>query len=479
LLIALTGYGLIRFVFPAEAASHSYSQGKKRSDDFRGGHWAILVLIVGALLSVIGYVGAVLGTLIKSAICRQREFLADASAVQFTRNPAGLAGALKKIGGMPYGSLMRSGAAAELSHMFFGAGLRRSILLFSTHPPLTERIRRLDPTFDGHFEQTAPIRAFTSVEPPRPATDARKARSEETRAMRPAKPALAPLEPEAAVAAIGAPTAEHLAYAAALKESMPQSLVRLAHEPAGAKAVIFALMLNESDAVRAAQIELVGRQGLPDVFAALESILPELSALAPEARLPLMALAVPALRRMDAEQFDRFSDNMYAVAAMDGRINVFEYAVHRMLKRHVAPAFVKSGPAKVHFYKIAPVLRECGELLSTLAHFGRPDDAGAARRSFDQGVDRLGDAKRWIQMTPAQQCGIPLVEKALARLAHAAPKVKRTILAACAACVRGAGHVTVRQAELLRAIADALECPMPPLLPGEQLRPPPLAGGNA
>src|SRR5690554_370205 len=132
------------------------------------GDGAVPLIVVGAALVVVGYGGRLIGRVIKSAISRQREFLADASAVQFTRNPDGLAGALKKIGGWPAGSQIDSVNAEQISHMFFGNGVEKSYWfssLFSTHPSLQDRVRRIDPYFSGAFPVVNPPKAIESGAP--------------------------------------------------------------------------------------------------------------------------------------------------------------------------------------------------------------------------------------------------------------------------------------------------------------------------
>ena len=122
----------------------------------RGGRNRNPLMFLGLALIVIGAIGVFFGRLIQAALSRQREFLADASAVQFTRNPAGLSGALQKIGGV--GSQVASAHAGEASHMFFGNGMGKSFLgILATHPPLTERIRAIDPSWDGKFKQPASV----------------------------------------------------------------------------------------------------------------------------------------------------------------------------------------------------------------------------------------------------------------------------------------------------------------------------------
>src|SRR5471032_3060906 len=109
--------------------------------------------ILGLALLIIGYIGVFFGRLIQAAVSRQREFLADASSVQFTRNPNGITGALKKIGGLgENGSRLAHAHSEEVSHMFFSNGISEAFIgLLETHPPLPGRIRVFDPNFDGKF----------------------------------------------------------------------------------------------------------------------------------------------------------------------------------------------------------------------------------------------------------------------------------------------------------------------------------------
>src|SRR5208283_5054868 len=129
--------------------------GSVRTSGKRGGS-PVPLLLVGLALLVIGYIGYFFGQLIKAALSREREFLADASSVQFTRNPAGLAGALKKIGGYYYdGSQLHAERAHEASHLFFAAAVATPFLnLLATHPPLDQRIRAIDPGWDGSVPQS-------------------------------------------------------------------------------------------------------------------------------------------------------------------------------------------------------------------------------------------------------------------------------------------------------------------------------------
>src|SRR5207248_1582459 len=135
---------------------NSYA-GSQRRD--KRGNLQLQAFAVGAGLQIIGFLGVFFGSMIKSAVSKQREFLADASAVQFTRNPDGIGGALKKIGGLAQGSRLVAPRAAQASHLYFSDGVGFSLVdIFATHPPLAERIRQIDPNWDGTFpERVLPV----------------------------------------------------------------------------------------------------------------------------------------------------------------------------------------------------------------------------------------------------------------------------------------------------------------------------------
>ena len=266
--------------------------------------------LIGLALYVIGYVGVFFGNLIKAAVSRQREFLADASAVQFTRNPEGIAGALKKIGALAEGSHVQNPHAEEASHMFFGnavGGLGQLFGLLATHPPLVERIRRIDPSFSGDFSQVR-------LEP----AAAGSARSRRFRS--------GEIDPRRWRIALPGPsrrsgpsTRTHVAYAGNLKESMPRSLTDLVREPLGAQAAVFALLLDPDESVRKAQFAWLDAHSLPAAVRETRKIQADVQRLAPEARLPLVELAAPALCQMTPAQFHDFFRSVEALVQADAQ----------------------------------------------------------------------------------------------------------------------------------------------------------------
>ncbi|HUG91912.1 MAG TPA: M48 family metallopeptidase [Planctomycetaceae bacterium] len=457
LLIALIGYVLVR------SAGLSSRASRRRSKDGGG---AAGILAAGVALIVIGYIGVFFGRLIKSAVSRQREFLADASAVQFTRNPEGIGGALKKIGGVARGSRIEDGHAEEASHMFFGNALGAPLLsLLATHPPLTVRIKRIEPGFDGKFPRIEPLRE--RQEPER--TSASKPAG--GRVPLPLPPILPgamaagrmPIDPVAVLAMIGTVQDQHLAYARTLLDSLPQELRAAAHQPRGAQALIYGLLLDDDVAVREVQDRHLQANAPPEVRDEVRRLWPALGELPAAARVPLVELTFPALRVLPPEEYGRFRANVEALVKADRRLALFEYTLRRMLLRHLDSHFANRKPAIVQYYALRPLLPDCAALLSSLAHVGHPEVAEAAQ-AFASGVAVLRADGGAIQLLPREQCGLKAVDEALSRLALAAPQIKKRILTAALACIAADRRVTLAEGELLQAIADSLDCPMPPLL---------------
>ncbi len=307
LIIAMIGYFLMRSGYYSTRSSDS-------SEDRKGGN---PLPLLGLCLYLIGYIGIFFGHLIKSAVSRQREFLADASAVQFTRLPDGIAGALKKIGGLATGSRLATPRAEEASHMFFGNGLSTPFFaLLATHPPLAERIRRIEPAFDGRFPPAQPSEfSPQDVVDPRSLAARRAAITGATGAAvaatlaadSAARAAIGaqtiPFEPAAAVAQVGAPNSQHLEYASALLARLPAEFSTAARDPLGAVATIYALLLDPAEeTVRRTQLEYLAARANPHANAATLQLAAPARGLAPEARLPLVSLVLPALEGLSPPQ---------------------------------------------------------------------------------------------------------------------------------------------------------------------------------
>ncbi len=445
-----------------------YVRSSGRSRDGKGGD---PLPFIGLALVLIGGIGMFFGRLIKSAVSRQREFLADAAAVQFTRNPAGLAGALKKIGGLAAGSRLENPKAEEASHLFFSNGLAESwFALFSTHPPLADRIRALDPQFDG---------AFPGVGGPalRPPSERGFARDEPDAALPGASdlagyqvplptpfPAVT-VTANAMMARAGSPSHQHLRYAAALRERLPVELLEAAHEPLSAAGVVLSLVLSREASWRQQQLDsldmLVREQflaGLPEIVAAVDT-------LEARDRLPLVMLALPALHHLSPAQLQSFAQLLQQLVESDQEIDLFEYALQRLVRRHLAPLYEPGARPVAQFYALRPLLRDCAVVLSALAYQGN-ENRSLVEAAFAQGAVTLNGTGGQLVLLAPEACDLAQIDAALERLALACPALKRQILQACAETVAADGQIALREAELLRAIADGLDCPIPPFIEG-------------
>jgi Zn-dependent protease with chaperone function len=443
----------------------------------RGGLPAIA--LAGVLLMLIGYIGTFIGRLIQSAVSRQREFLADAAAVQFTRNPVGIAGALKKIGGHVHGSRIQSPAAEQASHLFFGQGRKRGLFggLLATHPPLVERIQRIEPDFDGRFPLVGAERIAAA---PRAARKQRRPqRSRE--GILPGFPPLpgfpggeaaafageagltaAETDPAGVVARVGQPTAGHLELGAALLRRIPEPLQATLALPAGAQSVMLALLLEPPSPEREQQLQALRPITPPPEVEALEALSGAVAELPRPLRLPLTDLALPALRELEPPALQRFLARVKTLVAADGKVTLFEFALHWMLEYRLVRA--PRRPRRIAHSSYGPLRREIATLLAALAAAGNPDSAEGAARAYRAGLARLpaevARAERGAQAVPLAEVG-----RALNRLVLAAPEIKATVIDACAYCAFADRRVTDAETELLRVVAVSLDCPLPPFLP--------------
>ena len=436
------------------------------------------LVAIGLGLMIVGGIGAFFGSLIKASVSRQREFLADASAVQFTRNPGGIAGALKTIGGSQYRSLLKSPNAAEAAHMYFAQGVSISLAqLFATHPALPERIKRIEPDWDGKFLTPAPATEFAA----RAAWEAEKAKDARLpdfrKIMLPGVLGIADageaMEAEVARAAvampaidlIGAPTEAHRQYAQALRAAIPASLSEPAHEAYGARAVVYALLVSRVPALREEQLANLEQSADPDVFKLTGTLLGQVDELDQRCRLPLIDIAIGTLTNLSPTQFKMFIENVTALMKADDRIDLFEWCMWRILRRHLREHFGKAKPRIVQYYSLARLGDECSTLLAAVALAGN-EDRDAAQRAFVLGASVLPKVEvSW----PAQKLSLDALGKALDKLVEVNHKLKRDILRACGMTVAADREVTIAEAEIMRAVADTLECPMPPVLPGQPL----------
>ncbi|GIW89312.1 MAG: Zn-dependent protease [Isosphaeraceae bacterium] len=460
LLISVTGWTIFR---STQSLSMTY---RTRGGDRREG--VNPLPLIGLGLWLLGYVGVFVGRLIKAGVSRQREYLADAAAVQFTRNPLGLAGALKKIGALEGGSRIVNPHAEEASHLFFGEALGLSGWNpLATHPPLVERIRRLDPTFDGDFTviELAPTRSPRDEEEIhwREVTAAKVGAGPSPRG--PLDGRTMAFSPELPIARLGTIEPDGLRSAARMLGELPAEVLQAVHDPLGATAVIYSLLLDPRDeAIRARQWERLVRMVPREVSETLERVAGPVAALDVGWRFPLVELAIPALKRLNAIRFREFLEVLRGLMEADRRVTLFEYALRRVLMRALGPEFGWSPRPPETIEGWEPLVESVAVVLAGLAHAGGRDAATA----YARGLEALGWPARYPPLPPASEVGLREIDLALNTLSCARPRWKRSVLKACAAAVEQDGRVTVEEEELLRAISAALDCPMPLMVGGDE-----------
>jgi Zn-dependent protease with chaperone function/uncharacterized tellurite resistance protein B-like protein len=447
LLLGLVG----RQIFFFAGRSGAMGGGRRRNDGI------IVFIIAGLAMMALGFLGTLFGNLIKAAVSRQREYLADASAVQFTRNPDGISGALKRIGSAIFGSRLETPRAAEASHMYFANGVSAAFAgLLATHPPLGKRILAIDSHWDGKYPPPLPEDAVAGL-----------SGDEVSGLVGGDADAIHQQVPVAVVRhaadQVGDPTEAHRQYAAELVASLPRAIVDAAHEPYGARAVIYASLMDLNPQVRSAQLAALQSNTEHHVLELTQKLQSLVDGLDPRAQLPLVDMTLPALRALSPSQYQAFTKCFLALVQADKRLSLFEWTLHKVLLRHLRPQFEPVREPQIQYYGLQKLGQSCSILLSTLARASQSDDQAA----FDAGAQQLSDVS--LQLLPPDQCRLDTLQASLDQLSHVAAKQRQRLVDACAACICADEEVQVEEAELLRAVCDMLDCPMPPLLPGQHV----------
>ncbi|MEM9644816.1 MAG: M48 family metallopeptidase [Planctomycetota bacterium] len=459
LLISLIGQMIMRSLW--------FTGGHRSRSDRDKGNGALVILAVGVALLVLGSVGSLLGGLLKAAVSRQREYLADASAVQFTRNPGGIAGALKRIGAISRGGQLNHPGAGMASHMFFAQGVFEGFTgLMATHPPLSARIKAIEPNWNGEFPQWSG-RTKTG----RPTGGARVASEVAAGFAGATEPigadtASAPLPNtdikvvDQASDHIGQPMDYHRRYADHLLDAADPVLIQHARESYSGRAVMFALLLDEDVSVRQSQIRQLSELVDPRLVALVVRLSPATDALSDQFRLPLVDLTLPALAAMSKPQYDDFVRSFDVLIKADAKISLFEWTLAQVLKRNLRPHFESVGRQVVTHYGLQRLGNELSVLFSTLARIGNTEGQEIAR-AFQCAASAMTVELSFLS---PEDCDLGTLNRSLEKLNLTSERLRVQILDACADVICADDVVTVREAELLRGIADLLGCPMPPLI---------------
>ncbi|MDJ0653421.1 MAG: M48 family metallopeptidase [Xanthomonadales bacterium] len=413
------------------------------------------LVFVGLALTAIGYIGLFFGHVIQAAVSRQREFLADASAVQFTRDPDGVSGALKKIAAFSGHGRMEAADAEEVGHMLFADGVGR--MVFATHPPLDDRIRAIDPHFDPSELRELAVRMDLGGEPVEPA-----AAPAHEAAMGFAAGATVQADAQELMEDVGNPSWDHVVYAEKLIDDLPDPLLLKVRSLRSAIDVVLALLMDREPAVRARQLEIIESEMGRNHRSRVEGCLPEVDQLNPLHRLPLVELAFPAIKRRPRQALEIYMAVIGKLIRADGEVTVFEFALSQVithyLSEYMSPA---TAASRANELDLKDARDEIKALLAVLADVGHQNKE-QARRAFQAGFGSLFSMESAEYGRPDNW--VSTLDKALEELNRLLPLFKEELVRSLIKTMSHDGKITLEEVELLRAICAALHCPMPPRL---------------
>ena len=401
--------------------SISYSSGNSSNDKKNDGKGAIFV--IGLVLFILGWVGWFFGRLIQAAVSRQREFLADASAVQFTRNPDGISGALRKIAGWNQGSIIKNPNVTEASHLFFGNGISGFSALFATHPPLEERVKRIE---GAYFQPPENVSETTSTELTQDIAFSAAQLSNLAGTMRmPAKNAPPPLP-------------------------ILIPIENQCKDPAGALAVLYSILLpSDNPARNKARDQLISK-----VDPAIAQVLFEIEPLVLQTNklqlFTLLSKALPSLKMLGKEQSIDALKICQALISADGKIDFFEFCIWRLAKVGLEKFRQVKGPGAA-----------LGIAASTVfAFFAKLSDAPAT--AYQKAIQAAG-IHGLLSNIETKTDDFKMLDKVFDFLAQANSEIKQKVLDGCIAAILNDGKITEDEGVLLRAFCLSMEIPLPPL----------------
>ncbi|MFK7975896.1 MAG: M48 family metallopeptidase [Halioglobus sp.] len=411
--------------------------------------------VLGLALTALGWLGGLAAGFIKAAISRQKEFLADASAVQYTRSPEGIGNALKVIGGYVPGTLVHAARAMEMSHIFFGQIEHRLWQMFATHPPLEERISRVDPRWNGQFiERKTQHQAMEPDKPGYGETGVGRA------AIVAAAMAGSVLDANASDASFAeqADSPADLDQETAIREEIPVALVRYSHEPLGAHAIVYCLMIDADEAIRQAQFELINQSEIQGLEELVATLFPAIHALGSPHRLPLLEMCLPALKSMSEKQYRQFVKLLRAIVRADKHVALYEWCLFQLIRHYLDPEFVQVTASRARHRTLKAVKTQLATVLSVLAYQDNKDPEHA----FTLGAQALDISA--LTLLPKQEANVGAFSQAVNELANCYPLLKPRILKAMTLAAAADNELSPEEKEIIASMAAVMDCPSPELL---------------
>ncbi|MCG8314976.1 MAG: M48 family metallopeptidase [Pseudomonadales bacterium] len=466
LLIGQIGDSLLR----STSRRHTYSRRDKNS----GGQ-----LILGLALMLIGYVGLFFGRLIKAAVSRQREFLADASAVQFTRNPFGIGGALFKIGQIQYGSELNNRHAEEMSHMCFGETIKVSFAnLLATHPPIDERLKAIEPSLPVRMRSRLSKGQLTMADEStpfgsqhmgfNPIEAATKSESHNTTSI---TKGFVPDATDTSTAekqfkvdktqikhSIGTLGTEHVDRANQLILKIPDALILIAHNMVVAECIIYGLVLTTMNSHGKEAIALIKENTNREQSDTTVSVYQRLREQPSEIRLPLLEIAISTLEELQQNDKTRILSLTKALIALDNKFTLYEFIYVSLVAKYLSTEPHSKPLAPIKSYR--QVENAVAVLLAGIV-LASDSDARTQQEVYLRSL--TGFTNKSYEQLLNNPPGVDTLSKAVDLLARLTPLLKQPLIDACVDCILHDDRITHNEANLLRAICERLDCPMPML----------------
>ncbi|MDG6773972.1 M48 family metallopeptidase [Thiomicrorhabdus sp. ZW0627] len=451
LIMLITGIefvGIIGRIFTQSSRSSRRSYSSRRRSNGKG---AGAIILAGIVLRLIGWIGVLFGRIIQAAVSRQREYLADASAVQFTRNPSAVANALKVIGGEAYGSKLRKTDTSQVNHLFFCQVFDSYFnFIFATHPPLEERIRHLEPSWDGEY-----------LLPPAPKKTEEEKTAETTAESR--------LETVVTAAVLDGVVASQ-ADSGVTNESVPQSLseydrlLEKIQEPNEAVALVVALLLRPTKSAETfseeGAVNVLDASGFEGLGASVVEISVLLQKIGLQDELPLVEMAMPSLKSLSEPQYVRFKQLLDGIIQLDHQADIYEQTLYKLVTHFLDVHFGFSKARKVRYRKISAVAIEVQLLMSMLAHYGHAaTEEAQVEQAYRKGMGVVGLSFERRARVDAYSAND--FDRATEKLAHCSLELKNTIMQGLLACAQFDGKVADVERELILAIAATMDAPIP------------------
>lgn len=410
LFLGHIGYYMLRGSSRAGAIRAS-SRSSGNSKNNGGG---IVLLALG--LVVIGYVGSFFGNLIKAAVSRQREFLADASAVQFTRNPRGIAGALKAIGSHSSSSKIKNQNADENSHLFFGEAISRWASIFATHPPLATRIKRLEPHWNGKYPTARP--AQTAADASASATEARHTNAER------------------------------------LQQALPLLLLHSSRQTEPATALVCCLLLQQDHDIRHKQLRLIKELGSASLLQQTDQLCDSVASLDALQQVQLLQRLIPALKTLSESKFRQFEQLLQALIQAAGSADISSWLAREFVEHSVAVQFDPDQISRKYSGKtlaqLAPAVSSLLSLVSQVA-----GDTAKQQQAWQAAIAALP----FTAERTRPDFSFTSLSAQLPQLLALAPQQKQQLWLAIEAGVRADKLLLTEEQALLLALALLLEIP--------------------